>query len=279
MKVVDRGNSNLLIDYGDPNWLYRCCVRFPGSLQLCNKYTLENIIFINEKIKPILRDTLCCMELKTLHWSQMEILKDYLTNPDDEVVNLIKIGELKNRSHQEVIYKDHFTSFYGSRGEIVMEFKPKWLYSKLEYCRNCAHNNLKKRNIGYCYQILLNDPQHFLKITNHATLPKDFLEDMLCYFSRSDNILKILYDAQKKTDVQSLDQISSSADVRDELLLCMTLRDVTCFIIWGPHSSINVKVVDVDLKPREKWTHWLETHQNLQSCMNTHQWKKHSAET
>ncbi|AQZ16484.1 IPK1 (YDR315C) [Zygosaccharomyces parabailii] len=275
MRIVGRGGANLLIDYGNPGWLYRCCIRFSSSLRLCNQYTKDNVRFINEKVRPILLDMLCCMELQTVSLNKLQVLNQYITELDDGIVQLIKIQTLKNESLDQLIYRDHLTSFYCSGDDILMEFKPKWLYSKLGYCRNCAYNSLKNRDISYCYVTLLNEPRHFFSIVKQASLPREFVEDIIGYFSSSDNILRVLHDAQKKLDVQPWTQIGSASDVDDQCLLCMTLRDVTCFIRWHPNSPVSVSVVDVDLKPREKWEYWIETYQMLNSYVTTHHSKKH----
>lgn len=257
----------MLIDYGDPNWLYRLCKKFPESLRLCNQYTSENFRFIDGEMKPFFGDLLCPMELKSVPTDHLELIRNYITNLDDNQVILLKIKQLKGSSFRETLLHDHFTSIYRSNeGVILMEIKPKWLFSRLKYCRNCTHNVIKGRKIDYCYKVLLNNAQHFRDIVSQCEcVPMEFIEDMIRYFSGPDNILSILHDAQRELEVKWLDP-TNSEDVSDELLRCMTLRDVTCFLEWHPGLPIKVSVVDVDLKLRNKWTHWLRTHEKLESC-------------
>ena len=62
--------------------------------------------------------------------------------------------------------------------------------------------------------------------------PDKFKAAMLNYLHDDNNVFKILYDLQKKftENVISIKNIKSIDDVKDEHLLLMTLRDVTCFI-------------------------------------------------
>lgn len=259
----------MLIDYGDPDWLYRLCKKFPESLRQCNQYTLENFRYIIEEIKPFLGDLVCPMELKPIPLHQIELIRHYFTNLDDNKVNLLRIKQLKGNSFRETVFQDHFTSIYQSdAGGILMEIKPKWLFSRLEYCRNCTHNIIKGRRINYCYKVLLNNAQHFRDIVSNCNrVPLEFVEDMIRYFDGSDNVLSILHDAQREFDTQQSD-FTNSKDVSNELLCCMTLRDVTCFLEWHPDLPIKVNVVDMDLKLRNKWTHWLRTNQDLERCQS-----------
>ncbi|GCF01387.1 inositol-pentakisphosphate 2-kinase [Zygosaccharomyces mellis] len=269
MKVIAEGGANILIDYGDPGWLYRICKKFPESLKKCNQYTSENCQFINEEIKPFLGDLLCPMELKSIPLHRIKLIKHYFVNLDDNEAKLLKIKQLKGDSFRETLFHDHFTSIYrSSTGGILMEMKPKWLFSLLGYCRNCTHNIVKGRKINYCYKVLLTNAQHFRDIASNCNcLPMEFVEDMIQYFGESDNVLKILHDAQKELEAQQSDSVSFK-EVSEKLLCCMTLRDVTCFLEWRPDLPIKVSVVDVDLKLKEKWAHWLKTHKELENCQS-----------
>lgn len=265
MKVVIEGGANVLIDYGDPNWLYRICKKFPESLKECNQYVLKNFEFINREMKRFLGDLLCPMELISVPLHQIGIIGRYFINLDDSEVKLIKIKQLKGKSFKDILFQDHFTSIYHSNGGgILMEIKPKWLFSHLEYCRNCTHNIAKGREINYCYKVLLSDAQHFRDIVFGCDyLPVGFVEDFIGYFSRSGNILNVLHDAQRELEFQQFD-FTNSKDLTDELLCSMTLRDVTCFLEWHPNTPIKVSVVDVDLKIRNQ-SHWLRIHQELEN--------------
>lgn len=269
MRIVGEGGANVVIDYGDSQWFYRCCKKFPGSLKRCNQYTLENFKFIAEQMRPLFEDLLCPMELETIPLDKLALMRKYFTKLDDDKVKVLKIRRLKAESFQEILFHDHFTTIYRSReNSILMEMKPKWLSADLEYCRNCTHNIIKGRKIDYCYNVLLNNPQHFRELIYCCNdIPEEFVEQMIRYLNEPDNILRILHDAQGRLDVRILNSLRSEADVNERLLYCMSLRDVTCFLEWCPCLPIKVSVVDVDLKLRNKWTHWVRTHRELETCL------------
>lgn len=273
MRVIGQGNANILIDYGDPVWLYRCCVRFPHSLKLNNEYTLRNFKYIKDIVRPVLGELICPMELIKFPLEKLSpLIGNFITKLDDAEINVIKILNLKGKHLQMLVYSDRFTKLYSSadKSSILLEFKPKWLHNPVNYCRNCTHSNMKDRNIDYCYTILLREPSHLCQILKGAgSLPQSFIKDVMLYFAENDNVLRELFAAQMKLHTQSLDKVDSMTDVTDDLLLSMSLRDITCFIEWqlsmeGEHI-LRVKVVDVDLKPKEKWMHWTGIHKQLES--------------
>lgn len=273
MRVIGQGNANILIDYGDPVWLYRCCVRFSHSLKLNNEYTLQNFNYIKATVRPVLGELLCPMELVTLPLNELSpLIWTFIENLDDDEINVIKIVNLKGKQLHMLVHSDHFTKVYSSsdKSNLLLEFKPKWLHNPVEYCRNCTHSNMKNRNIDYCYTILLREPFHLYEILKGSeSLPQRFLEDVMVYFAEKDNVLRVLFAAQMKLHTQSFDRVGSMADVTNDLLLAMSLRDITCFIEWRSNMEggrrLRVKVVDVDLKPKEKWMHWTGTHKQLES--------------
>ena len=84
MKVVAKGNANIVIDYGNPNWLYRCCVRYENSLKCNNDYSLENYQYIKSTVEPLLKGTLCDMELKTISLELLKpVISEYIAQMDD----------------------------------------------------------------------------------------------------------------------------------------------------------------------------------------------------
>lgn len=270
MRVVGKGNANVLIDYGDPDWLYRCCVRFQDSLKRNNEYSMENMQYIQRSVKIILKDLLCPMEPTELPLESLEgVLDEYVSNLDDSKVVVFLVPNLKPRCLERIAYADHFTQIYTSTdsSQVLLEIKPKWLYSPYAYCRNCSHNKLKGRESRYCYSKLNRDPLHLNELLAGAgDLPPKFKADLALYLAQGTNVLAVLYEAQKELTHASLSGIDRIADVSSNMLLAMTLRDVTCFIEWRSDAdALRVNVVDVDLKPREKYLHWRETERALES--------------
>lgn len=272
MRVIGRGGANILIDYGDPSWLWRCCVRWPELLSSNNAYTLKNIQYIRKDVEPLLNGLLCPMNLIDVDVDIIRpILITFISNLDEKVVKVIKIKNLVNKSTTTLIQNDHLLKSYFTQDfqTIFLELKPKWVYYDMEYCRNCTHNALKGREAKYCYNQLLLNPSHLEAIFGDCKMYSDkFKAAMIEYFNSDNNVFKMLYDLQKKLteNTTAIENLGSIDDVKDELLLLMTLRDVTCFIEWtGTRNALSVNIIDVDLKPKKKWTHWAKTHSQLES--------------
>lgn len=266
MKVVGRGNANILVDYGDPKWLYRCCVRFPDSLKKNNEYTVRNFEYISGKVHPILGDALCPMEMIVISLDSLgPLISQFISEIDDTMVIVLKILNLKSQKFHTTLYADHFTKLFSSshNSHILMEFKPKWLHNPFAYCRNCTHNILKGREMRYCYAAVLSDASYLTEIFKEAKVPHRFISDVVSYFGKEGNILQKLFNLQKKLSLQSLADISCEEDVSSSLLLEMALRDVTCFLAWQTSGELSCQIVDVDLKPKEKWGHWVATDRKL----------------
>lgn len=271
MQVIGRGGANILIDYGDPTWLWRCCIRWPDLLSSNNSYTIKNISYIRDYVEPLLHGLLCPMYLIDVDIEAIRpILSDFILNLDDKVVKVIKIKNLTNNT-SNLILNNHFLKSYCSQNlqTVILELKPKWLYYDTDYCRNCTHNAFKGRGTKYCYNQLLMNPAQLELIFGECNIfPVKFKDAMHKYLRNDNNIFKILYDLQKKLtkNTTPISDIKSINDVNDEHLLLMTLRDVTCFIEWNSaENALHVNIIDVDLKPKEKWTHWTKTYSQLTS--------------
>lgn len=268
MRVVGEGNANILIDLGDANCLYRCCVRFKDSLKRNNEYSIENLEYIETCVKVVLGDLVCPMELVELPLESLEtVVGQYVRNLDDTKVTVFRMPNLKPRYLEKTAYADRFTQIYTSAdlSRVVLEIKPKWVYNPSDYCRNCSHSKLKGRELQYCYSKLHQDPLHLTELLAGAgELPPEFERDLASYLARSTNVLAVLYAAQRELKHEALSLIESAEDVTSSMSLAMTLRDVTCFIEWSSDADqLTVNVVDVDLKPKEKFLHWRETQLRL----------------
>lgn len=289
MNLISQGNGNILIAYSaDDQKLYRCCIRYPDSLEKNNRFTLQNYDFIQTTVRPLLGGLLCPMELCELPLVKAgQVYTAYITDPNcidnltrnDRNINIyaLRLPNLRPGSvYTTLLQEDHFTKLYTNdkRTQILLEIKPKWLYNGNAYCRNCTHNRLKGRQIEYCYTQLLLDPQHYfvnhiLSKSSVSNLPESYLSSLSEYFTRQDNVLAKLYDLQKSLYRDKFSQLRAIEDVDAKLQLLMTLRDVTCFIVWDASvkqgRDLDVYVVDVDLKPKEKWKHWVDTWNELNS--------------
>lgn len=269
MKVVGRGNANIVIDYGDHSDLYRCCIRDGSSLFSNNEYTLENLRFIEFEIKPLLNQFLCPMEMLTIPLPDLNdelaiLYALYVRNLDDDKIRVLKIPNLKpNLESLKILQNDHFTKVYinSESTKVIYELKPKWLHNPGKYCRNCTHNRYKGRDIDYCYTRLLNDSLHMHNILWKCKdqLPSEFIENIIAYFQNKGNVLRYLHDIQEKLFLDN-----------SNLSLLMTLRDITCFLTWNAKdpTRFDVKIVDVDLKTEDKVEHWRRTHRTLEKFEN-----------
>ncbi|CCE62839.1 hypothetical protein TPHA_0D02010 [Tetrapisispora phaffii CBS 4417] len=275
MKVIAKGNANIIIDYDDPLYLYRCLVR-DSSLKINNLNTVENFKFL-QKFKADednrLSYYLCTVELLQLQVNEIrDLLEEYITKFDTEVVYVFKLENLKPNYYDSLLWNDHFTRVYFSKefsNKILIELKPKWIYYQSPYCRNCTHNQLKSRsNINYCYSHLVNNESYFftniLGDLKHS-LPPEFIISMESYMRGPKNIFKLLYETQKSLYVP-LGTLNHSSEVDYNLLLLMALRDVTLFIEWDTSKDqhIYINFIDLDRKPSSKLSYWLKTHEKLE---------------
>lgn len=262
-RLINSGNANAIIQLPGANYLIRCCVRF-DSVDKNNKYTLENIEYINTQVRPLLGDCVVSLEPEFLKLDDLLlILRNFVPNCDTDEVVALKMEDL-TRGIDGTVNVDHFTKIHSTRDHrtIVWEFKPKWLgnsESSHSLCRNCTHNKLKKRDIRYCYAMALKDPADVVsQCFSRQKVPEQFLRDLRAYLGSEGSILVKLAAAQKKLAVVAPrpSELNSESDVTTELALLMTLRDVSCFIRWEVSGAISAKIIDVDLKPSSKWRHW-----------------------
>lgn len=273
--LVAKGGANILLELDHRGVLYRCNVR-DKSLKVNNEYTYKNYRYINQVVRPLLGDCIPEMELVDIPYDRISsIIGDFVGDPDSDHVSALTIKNLRptNVYGEKIRYDDHFTKVYhdDTMEHILVEIKPKWLHHA-KFCRNCTHNNLKNRKIPYCYALMVVDPSHVSDMLLHTGIafPKKFLIKFVDYFSKSDNILAKLHDIQKNLDSNvSMNDIKSIADVSDAFLLNMTLKDVSCFIEWTrERDSLEVNVVDVDMKLVSKLDHWVNTHKQLSTSSN-----------
>lgn len=270
MRVVGKGNANILIDYGDSDYLYRCLVR-NNKISLNNEFTRANFKYINEYVKQYLNGLDCPLEMTLIPTGLIQsTLTEYIDVFDEEEVVVFKIPNLKPKYFYKVLQSDHFTTVFtvDKVDKVLLEVKPKWVHYSTSYCRNCTHNLLKGRNINYCYSKLINNKLHLRDILSDCkdSLPREFTDDILLYLDEENNVFKVLHNAQKQLSTNKILSLKSEDDVEMELLLLMSIRDVTCFIEWeiSSRKKFKVNIVDLDLKPKTKWSHWLKTHLELE---------------
>lgn len=268
MFLVAKGNANLLIDIGEEGYLYRCSSRFT-TLSENNKYTIQNFDYIEYVIKPKLGNLLCRMELVRIPYVLIDkILQKYMM-PDCSHVNCIKVPHLIAKEFHNILTIDHFTKIYyrDDMKGIIWEFKPKWLHQTTKYCRNCTYNTVKGRKIEYCYTKLLDiktikETIHNIFINVH--IKSSFIHDMINYFHNKENCLQKIFDLQKCVDERCFMIPSCIENVTDIYCLSMTLKDITCFIHWENDKPLKINIIDVDIKPKSKWMHWISTFRELE---------------
>ena len=277
VKLVGKGNANILLQIDESGSLYRCCIKYPDSVNQCNQYTKENHAFIEGKILSLFPGGLICsMELVEIPIEVvLDLHREYVNcsslSGSDKIL-CFKLPNLKDtRVFTNTVQQDHQTKIYANEdySRILIEIKPKWLDYPTSYCRNCVDNSRKGRNIEYCYSKLLKDSAELNKIINSQTrevVPSQFIEMITKYLKGKDNVLQEIFTAQRI--VQKRINKNQSNGLTD-LQLLMTLRDVTCFIEWEDTmktvDELKVNIVDVDLKTPDKFDHWRHTEQLLEA--------------
>lgn len=273
IRLVGKGNANIVISIGNDDILYRLSVRFK-NLETNNEYTLKNWSFIQKEIIPIFGSYLCPVEVcdLTLSLKLTELYSHYvsLESIKSNSILCLKLPNLNPcLSTAQCLHSDHQTRLFydDAQNTFIMEIKPKWLHNPLEYCRNCTHNKYKGRIINYCYRKLLHQNGQYIKeIFKNDSVPEEKLNIMNEYFSTENNILQKIYDEQLK-----IHQLVIESGAEEKIPLLMTLRDVTCFIKWqflhsnsnsndanksNLNANVEALIVDVDLKTPEKKIYW-----------------------
>lgn len=260
MAVVAKGKANLIV-HGPNGTVFRLCVRYEDSLSANNQYNVQNEKYIMQTVAPLLCTYIASMRFLVM---PIEYFKDdyskYVSNLDVSTINVFQMQNLKSDGLQEVFHS-HFTKCYMDKidngGTFLIEFKPKWLFDQLKYCRNCTHNIMKHVNDLYCYKLILKDP-NLLKDILSDTVPEFWLNKLIDYFQKETNVLHHIYRAQE------------IAFKRNDVALLMTLRDVTCFIEFNRKNNFfpMVNIIDVDYKPVEKKDYWKKTQNKIDSMIN-----------
>ncbi|KAG0657280.1 Inositol-pentakisphosphate 2-kinase [Maudiozyma exigua] len=277
VKLVGKGNANILLQIDESGSLYRCCIKYSNSVNLCNQYTKKNHAFIEAEILPLFpRGLICFMELVEIPIEVvLDVFREYVNRSrlsGTDKILCFKLPNLKDtRVFKNTIQKDHQTKICGNKdySRILVEIKPKWLDYPTSYCRNCVDNLRKGRNIEYCYSNLLKDSTELNKIISSQTrevVPSQFIEMITKYFESKDNVLQKIFTAQRTVQMRTN---KSPSNGMTDLQLLMTLRDVTCFIEWDDTMKIidelKVNIVDVDLKTPDKFDYWRHSEQLLET--------------
>lgn len=261
MTVVAKGRANIVVQ-GPDNTVYRLCVRYADCLQENNEYTAQNAKYISDVVSPLLEGYVATMQYLILPIAMFkEDYSLYVKNLDDTgTIHVLQMQNLKS-SVLKIAFQSHFTKCFidqnGQKQVFLMEFKPKWLFDELDYCRNCTHNLLKNVKDKLCYKLIRKDPKLLADILSD-TVPQFWLTRVIEYFEAPFNILDVVYKAQK------------TAFSRRDTPLLMTLRDLTCFIEINQKNNFlpRVNIIDVDYKPAEKKNYWDQTQHKLDSMNN-----------
>ncbi|CCH58106.1 hypothetical protein TBLA_0A03060 [Henningerozyma blattae CBS 6284] len=275
MKLVGKGNANIVLEDTNDNSpikrLYRISTRY-NTIVENNDYTLRNWNYIEQRIKPLLMDYLCGMELYNMTRDKLYNVQEVQTllQSSDDLIKCIKMEDLRlpaedggaSASKNITRYKDHYLKIYTTTSDILFELKPKWLYSvSVGYCRTCTHATMIKRNFLICPCLLVTDPAEAVERICSSSL-NIYHKQLTEYFKDPSNILQCLYRLQQKWDPIRQLRHQSPIDL-NTLCTAMTLRDVTIFIRSSISGQIAARIVDVDLKPKSKLEHWLATQNKL----------------
>ncbi|SSD61243.1 uncharacterized protein SCODWIG_03004 [Saccharomycodes ludwigii] len=295
LQYFTQGNANVLFETDSQSLLriskrfsrlsenntYTATVNTQFIKSIINKNSTANLPFILYelvKIKPQYNPN-SDYERITLYLANLGILID-----SDEIIgfkipNLFYIDKtITSINEYKTIEVDHYTKIHVSLRSILWECKPKWEYfqNKLSvnntdyttyFCRNCTNNIIKniKTQICYCNVVEFDNTHNmttnnsnnnnttekitFLKkILLKYNLPSDYLSDITSYLILNDNnVIRLVYKEQTN--------LLAALPFFDPHL--MTLRDVSCFIIWkraynGDKNIIESRIVDVDYKPYKK---------------------------
>lgn len=252
MQLLARGNANVC--FHENGVVYRICVKY-NCVSQNNGFVRKNYNFIKQELEVVLPDIstyICPMDIRIVEiddfWACF--LSEEEITTDEAMMTVITMPHLHCYDHR-TIELDHFNKLHVKDhfDVITWEFKPKWLYQTTDYCRNCTHNTWKNRRLSYCFA--QGTKTIVETLFQGFEGPDLFLDDVSDFLNSDLSILRILYEAQKAVDTN--------------LSIAMTLRDVTCFLRWSKNEPIEVKLVDLDMKPVEKMNHWLTTEASLKS--------------
>ncbi|OWB56277.1 hypothetical protein B5S28_g2174 [[Candida] boidinii] len=249
--------------------------------------TTEIYKYINDKISPFFQnDEIVDMQV-------VNITTQFLIDLDSKLPNDCKLSIKTSESNAILMpnifnfytgldHSDfhtlkltkHFIFHIAPQGNIIFEFKPKWLYTPPDhhvYCRNCAliiqrgedHiacnlNLLSQEGIkDWCKKIMkslakINDPE-----IDYLSLPKLFEKTL----NNNLNAFKTLYKLQNVSDDYDIHSeirgLESKEDADEDLLLSMTIKDVSIFVILNTQNDTGIlKIIDLDKKSNTKAMKW-----------------------
>ncbi len=245
----NKGKANVLYKYiGNDQKLKGKLLRLRLSDQVFT--TLEVFQYINNKLKPLLPETIDCALVK------VEFNVDDALNDGFGLLIPNMLPE-----DAEVEQAENYFKTYKSSDTFILELKPKWLTNINKKCRNCAHHKYKFGvDPKFCSLDLLEKTQLSMAL---SLITNDFKIQaaLYNYFTSDDNILLKLEDLQ--TIDQNVLDLDSETGVTDQFCTVMTLRDVTVFIVVKDGVVINSVVTDTDPKSKSKWKHWVSTEKKL----------------
>lgn len=245
----NKGKANVLYKYiGNDQKLKRKLLRLRLSDQVIT--TSEVFRYINNKIKPLLPETIDCGLVK------VEFNVDGALN---DGFGLLVPNMLPEDA--EVEQAENYFKTYKSSDTFILELKPKWLTNVDKKCRNCAHHKYKFGvDSKFCSLDLLERTQLSMAV---SLITNDYKIQAALhrYFTSDENILLKLKNLQ--TIDQNVIDLESESDVTDQFCTVMTLRDVTVFLVVKDGVVINSVVTDTDPKSKSKWKHWVSTEKKL----------------
>lgn len=257
-EYFNRGNANLiLVSKKDASQLLRL------RLDKSNTLTSECVEYTNKILEPIFKEYLVRSEVVELTAQFKQSVLEIFNIAIDQNENWGLLMENINPGVEVERHKYDSLYWDKSTGDYVLELKPKWLYRDLDsiYCRNCANNAVNRKTVSkeYCVLGLLSNKSQTVdeifsryKVLVTQQLKKQFLE----YLNQENNVFDKLCLYQNVNDNRHrIKTLGGPSDVDEDLLLGMTLRDVTLFFTFKK-SKVVVKMIDLDRKPKSKWNHW-----------------------
>ncbi|CDK27116.1 unnamed protein product [Kuraishia capsulata CBS 1993] len=292
-----KGNANAVFSYrGEDPKLQGLVLRLRLQLADSQGYIpVQSIVeYVNSKIRPSFKNgEIVDMSLVELAPGFAEALSgiSHVALQKDEKYGILLPNILPEyeRATNIVEMSKHIKFRFYQNDITVLELKPKWLYqlpAGVSTCRNCALERLrsetKRGNTGkstgagggisrpICPLDLLS-PKTLQRWTDKVCSPLaehmdvTQLKVQLLHVLQRQSSIKAIFELQNENNLdvhQNIRNLKGESSIGEDLSLSMTMKDVTVFITFGEDAA-DIKIIDLDLKPAAKWSHWKTMEQKL----------------